>query len=266
MRFGEEGRTWMSMVAGRARGPALELRRKTRNILSKFVTANLRLVIHIAKRYSRRCQSLTMDDLVQEGNVGLVKSAERFDHERGLRFSTYAQWWIKATIRRAIAEKEAIIRIPVRNFELSGKVNLERQKYTAAFGHEPSVEDLAKVSGTTPYLVRSVEDQRISTIVSLDSPIGENGTVEDIVADTSVQPADDIIHQSRAAEAVQKALSRLTPFEADVIRRRFGLGDINEMTLSDLGERNSLSRERIRQIEAQALRKLRDVRMLRSYT
>jgi len=245
---GEEARrTLEAVAAGRARAEQAK---------ADLVLANLRLVLSFATRMLGR--GLLLHDLIQEGNLGLMRAAEKFDHRRGHRFSTYASWWVKQQMARAIADQAKTIRLPVHLDESRKKVRQVRTAFAQEHGHEPSEAELRERSGLSPEKLRTIE-RLTPEPLSLQAPVGADREAElgDFTADRSTPAPDEAIAEARMRRATRALLEGLTPREQDILRKRFGLDDTPEHTLAEIGVSMSLSRERIRQIEAEALRKLR---------
>jgi RNA polymerase primary sigma factor len=224
-----------------------------------FVKANLRLVVSIARRFNHGRMALA--DLIQEGNLGLIKAVERYDYRRGFRFSTYASWWIRHAISRALADKGREVRLPVHMIDAQHRLTKARRQLTGTLGRQPTTEELAQATNMPLDKVEKMRSWLLEQSISIDKPVGddEGRVLGEVLEDPDreeVSPTGDLEWEALTTE-VRELLRELRPIEADILRQRFGLGTEQELTLKEIGDKYNLSRERIRQLQEQALAKMR---------
>jgi RNA polymerase primary sigma factor len=222
---------------------------------NELITRNLRLVINIAKHYAGR--GLALLDLIQEGNIGLMRAIDKFDYRMGFKFSTYATWWIRQGITRALIDQAKTIRVPVHAADFYNKVTKASRELRQQLGREPTKKEIAKIlevsTGKIEEVFRAIQDP-----IALQTPVGDEGsTIEDFIGDKDSPSPYSNAERKNITEQIMKVLDTLTPREAEVIRMRFGIGFDKDQTLEEVGRYFSVTRERVRQIEAKALRKLR---------
>jgi RNA polymerase sigma factor (sigma-70 family) len=224
----------------------------------QFIRANLRLVVSIARRYVR--SGMPMLDLIQEGNTGLVRAVEKFDYVRGYKFSTYATWWIRQAISRAIAQQERTVRLPVHLVEDVNRMRSAARQLTRELGNDPEPEQLAAALGVPVERVNELKRWSQDT-VSLDTPVGDDGDTNlgDLVADSDAPSPEDLVLAALERQRIEGLLNHLDDRSAGIMRARYGLEDGREHSLTEVASRFSLSRERIRQLEIQALGRLREL-------
>jgi len=258
---GELGRppseTQWAAAMGMSLEPFMERLQRARNAKHKMVNSNLRLVVSIAKNYVNR--GMSFQDLIQEGSLGLIRGSEKFDHRRGYKFSTYAHWWIRQAITRAIADQSRTIRLPVHMFEILSRVKKTQKSLALDLGRDPSTEELADKMSMTPAKILAIE-RSARLPLSIDMPVGhdeERRRLEDTIEDGVMKSPEEVTTRLLLKEDLENVLNTLNPRERDVLRLRYGLDDGRVRTLEEIGNVFSVTRERIRQIEAKALRKLR---------
>ena len=251
----DESELGARIAAGRAPGADDAVRTAGEAARERFIRSNLRLVVSIAKRY--QSSGLPLLDLVQEGNLGLMRAVEKFEPERGFKFSTYATWWIRQAITRAIADKGRTIRVPGHVGDAIAVLNRVTTELVRIHGREPSLDELSRATGHRPERILELR-AALHDVVSLSAPLAEGvGELADLVPDERSDGPEDATAVRLEQEALATVLARLTPREQRVLQLRFGLAGGVPRTLEDVGKEFALTRERIRQIEAKALTKLR---------
>jgi RNA polymerase primary sigma factor len=246
---------------------ARRIKKADQESLEKLTKANLRFVVSVAKQYQN--QGLTLGDLINEGNLGLIKAAKRFDETRGFKFISYAVWWIRQSILQALAEQSRVVRLPLNRVGALNKIGKAFSNLEQEFEREPSANEIAEELEMTPYEVS--DTLKISgKHLSLDAPFnqGDDNRLLDVIQDEEQPPPDDYLIDESLRIEVKRALKTLSDREAEVIKLYFGLDREHPLTLEEIGERFNLTRERVRQIKEKAIRRLRHTsrsRMLRSY-
>ena len=245
---------------------AQAIKKGDKEALDKLTRANLRFVVSVAKQYQN--QGLSLPDLINEGNLGLIKAAEKFDETRGFKFISYAVWWIRQSILQALAEQSRIVRLPLNQVGSLNKINKAFQKFEQENERRPSAEELAKELDVT---VEKVSDSlKVSgRHVSMDAPFveGEDNSLLDVLVNDDAPDADETLMKESLQKEIERALSTLTERESDIIKMFFGIG-CQEMTLEEIGDKFQLTRERVRQIKEKAIRRLRQdsrCKLLKSY-
>jgi RNA polymerase primary sigma factor len=262
-RVGVRGASVGSLGRERARAEWLRrvmcANRAAASARNDFVKANLRLVVSIARRFNHGRMALA--DLIQEGNLGLIKAVERYDYRRGFRFSTYASWWIRHAISRALADKGREVRLPVHMIDAQHRLTKARRQLTGQLGRNPTSEELATATQMPLDKIEKMRSWLLESSVSIDKPVGDDegrvlGEVLEDPEREDVSPTSDLEWEALTTE-VRDLLRELRPIEADILRQRFGLETEQELTLKEIGDKYNLSRERIRQLQEQALAKMR---------
>lgn len=247
---------------------AQQIRKGDRRALDKLVRANLRFVVSVAKQYQN--QGLSLPDLINEGNLGLIKAAEKFDETRGFKFISYAVWWIRQSILQALAEQSRIVRLPLNQIGSLNKINKALAKFEQENERRPSVDELAEKLGQNDQVEKIAETLKISgRHVSVDAPFveGEDNSLLDVLVNDDSPIADNTLMDESLLVEINRALSTLTPRESEIVKLFFGIGG-QEMTLEEIGVKFGLTRERVRQIKEKAIKKLKQDsknRLLKSY-
>ncbi len=246
---------------------AQRIKQGDRAALEKLTKANLRFVVSVSKQYQN--QGLSLPDLINEGNLGLIKAAQRFDETRGFKFISYAVWWIRQSILQALAEQSRIVRLPLNKIGSINKINKAYAKLEQEFEREPNAEEIADILEVTENEVKE-SLKNAGRHISMDAPLiqDEDNTMYDVLrSEEAITPETELLYESLRKE-IDRAISTLTPREADVIRLYFGLNGSHPMTLEEIGEKFDLTRERVRQIKEKAIRRLKHTsrsKILKSY-
>jgi RNA polymerase primary sigma factor len=246
---------------------AQRIRKGDQEALDKLTKANLRFVVSVSKQYQN--QGLSLPDLINEGNLGLIKAAQRFDETRGFKFISYAVWWIRQSILQALAEQSRIVRLPLNKIGSINKINKTYAKLEQEFEREPNAEEIAEALDITEAEVKE-SMKNAGRHVSMDAPLvqDEDNNMYDVLkSDEVITPETELLYESLRKE-IDRAISTLTPREADVVRLYFGLNGSHPMTLEEIGEKFDLTRERVRQIKEKAIRRLKHTsrsKILKSY-
>lgn len=246
---------------------AQRIKQGDRAALEKLTKANLRFVVSVSKQYQN--QGLSLPDLINEGNLGLIKAAQRFDETRGFKFISYAVWWIRQSILQALAEQSRIVRLPLNKIGSINKINKAYARLEQEFEREPNAEEIADILEVTENEVKE-SMKNAGRHVSMDAPLiqDEDNTMYDVLrSEEAITPETELLYESLRKE-IDRAISTLTPREADVVRLYFGLNGSHPMTLEEIGEKFDLTRERVRQIKEKAIRRLKHTsrsKILKSY-